>query len=146
MARARVVIVGGGFAGVATARELERAGKKRVDVILVSRANFMLFTPMLPEVASGSLESRDIMQPLRAAIRRSNNGSEASSFELGEAVGIDAARRTVTVRHPLTHDSKLIEYDELVLALGATNSTMNIPGVAKFFGKRFYGGAGCLQQ
>ena len=132
MARARVVIVGGGFAGVATARELQRIGKKQVDITLVSRQNFMLFTPMLPEVASGSLESRDIVQPLRAAIHRSSSGSEASSFELGEAVGIDAARRNVTVRHPLTHDSRVIEYDELVLALGATSSTMNIPGVAKF--------------
>ncbi len=131
MARARVVILGGGFAGVATARELERIGKKRVDVTLVSRSNYMLFTPMLPEVASGSLAARDIMQPLRSAMRR-RSGSDASSFELGEAVGIDADRRAVTVRHPLTRDSKLIAYDELVLALGSTSSTMDIPGVAKF--------------
>lgn len=131
MARARVVIVGGGFAGVATARELQRIGKKQVDITLVSRQNFMLFTPMLPEVASGALEARDIMQPLRAAIREAK-GQGASSFELGEAVGIDAEHRTVTVRHPLTHEAKVIAYDELVLALGATASTMDIPGVARF--------------
>ncbi len=53
-------------------------------------------------------------------------------FELGEAIGVDLARRTVTVRHPLTHDSKLVEYDELVLAVGATDSTMGVPGVEKF--------------
>ncbi len=125
MARPRVVIIGGGFAGVATARELERTGKNEVDVTLVSRQNFMLFTPMLPEVATGSIDAQDIMQPLRS----SHHGPR---FELGEAIGVDLSRRTVTVRHPLTHDSKLLEYDELVLAVGATDSTMGVPGVEKF--------------
>lgn len=132
MATARVVILGGGFAGVATARALERIGKKRVDITLVSRQNFMLFTPMLPEVAAGSIEARDIMQPLRAAVRHGTNRTGSSDFELGEAIGADLAARTVTVRHPITHDSKCIEYDELVLALGATDSTMGVPGVEKF--------------
>lgn len=131
MPKARVVILGGGFAGVATARALERVGKKRIAITLVSRQNFMLFTPMLPEVAAGSIEARDIMQPLRAALR-GKNGSGSSEFELGEAVGADLAARTVTIRHPITHDSKRVEYDELVLALGATDSTMGVPGVEKF--------------
>ena len=131
MARKRVIIIGGGFAGVATARELERAGKGAVEVTLVSRQNFMLFTPMLPEVAAGSIDAHDIMQPLRESARhRRADGSVR--FELGEAIGVDVARRTVTVRHPLTHDSKLVEYDELVLAVGATESTMGVPGVEKF--------------
>ncbi len=131
MAGTRVVIIGGGFAGVATARELERAGKSEVAVTLVSRQNFMLFTPMLPEVATGSIDAQDIMQPLRSAHDGRNAGG-SSRFELGEAIGIDVSSRTVTVRHPLTHDSKLLEYDELVLAVGATASTMGVPGVEKF--------------
>jgi NADH dehydrogenase len=132
MAGTRVVIIGGGFAGVATARELERAGKSEVDVTLVSRQNFMLFTPMLPEVASGAIDAHDIMQPLRVSTRGRRNTGGSSRFELGEAVGVDVARRTVTVRHPLTQDSRLIEYDELVLAVGATDSTMGVAGVEKF--------------
>ena len=92
----------------------------------------MLFTPMLPEVAAGSIEARDIMQPLRAAVHRGTNGTGSSDFELGEAIGVDLGARTVTIRHPITHDSKCIEYDELVLALGATDSTMGVPGVEKF--------------
>ena len=107
-------------------RALERAARsEHLEITLVSRQNFMLFTPMLPEAATGSIETRHILQPLRAQVR-------SAAFELGEAVGIDLARRSVTVRHPLTHESKLIAYDELVLALGATDSTMGIPGVERF--------------
>jgi NADH dehydrogenase len=132
MTAKRVVILGGGFAGVATARALERVGKKRVDITVVSRENFMLFTPMLPEVAAGSIDARDIMQPLRAAVHRGTSGTGSSDFELGEVIGIDLGARAVTIRHPITHDAKRIEYDELVLALGATDSTMGVPGVEKF--------------
>ena len=131
MSKPRVLILGGGFAGTAAARELERFGNY-VDVTLVNRQNFMLFTPMLPEVAGGSIAGRDIMQPLRAALRRRKGRAGSSTFELGEAVGANLARRTVTVRHPLTHESRAVEYDELVIAVGATDSTMGIPGVTKF--------------
>lgn len=133
MKRKRVVILGGGFAGVATVRELERIGDKRVGVTLVSRHNFMLFTPMLPEIASGSIEPRDITQPLRASTGVDQNSNHASSvFELGDAVAVDTTAQTVSVSHPLIHQTKLLEYDELVFALGATESTMGIPGIEKF--------------
>lgn len=129
----RIVIIGGGFAGVATARALERFQKKeRLDITLVSRQNFMLFTPMLPEAATGTIEARHIVQPLRTALGSSKGAHRSSMFELGDAIGVDVDRRTVTVRHPLTHDVRLIEYDELVLAVGATDSTMGVPGVEKF--------------
>ncbi len=121
--------MGGGFAGVAAARELERIGRRDVDVTLVSRQNFMLFTPMLPEVAAGSLAARDIMQPLRASTHDRGQMAASSRFELGEATGVDLVRRAVTVRHPVTHESRFVEYDELVLAVGATASTMGVPGV-----------------
>jgi len=129
---ARIVIVGAGFAGVAVAQGLERAGKgDQLKITLINRQNFMLFTPMLPEAAAGSIEPRHIMQPLRE-LDGVKGTPGASSFELGDAIGIDLEHRTVTVRHPLTHDVRLIEYDELVLALGATDSTMGVPGVEKF--------------
>jgi NADH:ubiquinone reductase (H+-translocating) len=129
----RVVIVGGGFAGVSTARGLERAGRnEQLEITLVNRHNFMLFTPMLPEAATGSIEIRHIVQPLRVALGHGKGTGISSNFELGDATGIDIARRTVAIRHPLTHDVKAIAYDELVLALGATDSTMGIPGVEKY--------------
>lgn len=122
----QIVIVGGGFAGVATAHELERRSKPDdIRLALINQQNYMLFTPMLPEVASGSLDMRNIAQPLRAGLR-------ACQFELGEVIGIDQAARAVSLRHPLTHDCKTLAYDELVLALGSTSSTMGIPGVQTF--------------
>jgi NADH dehydrogenase len=130
---ARIVIVGGGFAGVAAARALRSLRKgERAEITLVSRQNFMLFTPMLPEAAVGSIELQHIMQPLRAELRVNGGTRRGSHFELGDAIGVDLERRTVSVRHPLTHDVRLIEYDELVLALGATDSTMGVPGVERF--------------
>lgn len=124
--KTRILIVGGGFAGVSAARELERISRGHdVQLTLIDRQNYQLFTPMLPEVASGSLETRHITQALRA-------GLKSTQFELGEVIGIDTAARSLTLRHPLTHDSRTLDYDELVLALGSTNSTMGVPGVEKF--------------
>lgn len=124
---ARVVIVGGGFAGVSTARELERlAHRGEVQLTLVNRENYLLFTPMLPEVASGSIETRHIAQPLRALL------AHEGQFELGSALSIDTARREVLIEHPIARDVKAIAYDELVLALGACASSMGVPGVDKF--------------
>jgi len=129
----RVVIVGGGFAGVSTARALAKlGGGQRFEITLIARQNFTLFTPMLPEAATGSIETRHIVQPLRVALGHDRGPRHSSSFELGDAIGIDIEGRTVSVRHPLTHEVKSIPYDELVLALGATDSTMGVPGVEKY--------------
>jgi NADH dehydrogenase len=119
---APVLIVGGGFAGTSAARAFENLKRRDpVDVLLVDRQNFMVFTPMLPEVASGSIDTRHIVQPFRSSLRN-------TAFELGEVVSTDTDDRTVTVRHPLTGDVRLIHYDELVLALGSTSSTMGVRG------------------
>lgn len=122
----RVVILGGGFAGLAAAREFERRRKsvKDLDIVLVDRHNFMLFTPMLPEAASGSVEFAHITQPFRAQLRHVR-------FELGEVLGVDERERSVTIRHPLTRESKTIVYDELIFALGSAPSTMGIDGVER---------------
>ncbi len=68
----RVVILGGGFAGAAVARRLEQLfrGDPSVEITLVDRENFSLFTPLLPEVPSGALEPKHIVSPLRAFLRR----------------------------------------------------------------------------
>ncbi|MDQ2872707.1 MAG: NAD(P)/FAD-dependent oxidoreductase [Candidatus Eremiobacteraeota bacterium] len=118
---AQVVIVGGGFAGVSAARHLRKRNRE-VEVTIVSRQNYLLFTPMLPEAATGSIEMRDITQPLRAQL-------PGIRFELGEATGADTHARTLSVRHPMTGQTRTLPFDELVLALGSTSSTMGVSGV-----------------
>ena len=98
----------------------------------MNRQNFMLFTPMLPEVAAArSLRATSCSRCAPHFAAEAPRGlSRRSSW--ARRPGSDLARRTVTVRHPVTHESKLVEYDELVLAVGATDSTMGVPGVEKF--------------
>ncbi|HEV3088895.1 MAG TPA: NAD(P)/FAD-dependent oxidoreductase [Candidatus Elarobacter sp.] len=121
----RIVVLGGGFAGVAVARRLEKKLRKdEAEIAIVSRDNFTLFTPMLPEVSSGGLEPRHVATPVRAQLRR-------TTFVLGEIASIDLAAKAVEAQHPLTMDMTRLEYDHLVLALGSVTSTFNIAGVAE---------------
>ena len=120
----RVVILGGGFAGLSAARELSRRRRsvRDLEIVLVDRHNFMLFTPMLPEAATGAVETRHIMQPFRAQLPHVR-------FELGEVLAVDEGARRVMLTHPLTNESTELAYDELILALGSTPSTLGIAGV-----------------
>ncbi len=121
----RVLLLGGGFAGVQTAEALEKRLRRRddVEIWLVSRDNFMLFTPLLPEVCSGVLEPRHVVIPLRTMLHR------ASSWAItAEVQRIDLAGQVVTV---LGGDGNLhrLRYDTLVLALGGETATFGITGL-----------------
>lgn len=121
----RIVILGGGFAGMATAHAIERKlYSADADITLVSRENFSLFTPMLPEVSSGNLEIRHVATPVRAQLHRTR-------FMLGDVRGVDLAARTVTVEHSITRATQSIGYEHLVFALGAVTSTFGLPGIAE---------------
>ena len=75
-----IVIVGGGFAGIAVARRLERRLRPdEAEIVLLSRENYTLFTPMLPEVTSGELEVRHVVTPIRAQLRRTQVRSRPTS-------------------------------------------------------------------
>jgi NADH dehydrogenase len=120
-----IVIVGGGFAGVAVARRLERRLRPgEAETILLSRENYTLFTPMLPEVTSGELEVRHVVTPIRQQLRRCR-------FVLADVGEIDVLKSTVSYRHVLTGVVIVQPYDQLVLALGSSTSTFGIPGVAE---------------
>ena len=120
----RVVVLGGGFGGVFTAQSLERAlGERRdVEVLLVSRENYFVFQPMLPEVISGTIGILDTVSPLRRLLPR-------TSVHVREVESIDLERRTVRLApglHPHAHD---IAFDHLVLAPGTVTDFRGLPGL-----------------
>ena len=118
----RVLILGAGFGGTNVARELERLARPdEVSITIVNRDNYMLFTPMLPEVSSGSIEPRHIAPPVRAIVKK-------SSFELGNVTGVDFDARTVALRRRHGESEASLPFDHLVVALGAENSTHGVPG------------------
>ena len=110
----RVVIVGGGFAGLFAARELSRAP---VQVTLLDRAEHHLFQPMLYQCATGIVSEGKIAIPLRELLKKRRN----VEFMLAEVTGIDAASRTVRARRPLGEPVAL-GYDYLILAAGVRQS------------------------
>src|SRR5437588_10335698 len=109
--KTRVVILGGGFGGVYTARHLERLcrGLPGVEIVLVSRDNFLVMTPLLFEVCSGTLDLRHCSFPIRAFLRTTRFGE-------GTVQGIDLERGVVHVA--AGGQSGELAYNHLVLALG----------------------------
>ncbi len=116
--------MGGGFAGVTAAQELERRAPADAHITLVNRENFQLFTPMLPEVASGSLDMRAIVQPLRVTLKRTH-------VVLGEVSAVDIGARVVTVDLGVLKTQTMLPFDHLAFALGSESSTHGVPGVAE---------------
>jgi NADH dehydrogenase len=108
---------------MAVARRLERRLRpQEAEIVVLSRENYTLFTPMLPEVTSGELEVRHVVTPVREQLRRSR-------FVLADVDEVDVRASTVRYHHVLTGRSVLQPYDHLVLALGAATSTFGLPGV-----------------
>jgi NADH dehydrogenase FAD-containing subunit len=126
--RCRVVVLGGGFAGVGVAQRLERrlARRPEVEVVLVSESNFLLFTPMLAGVAAGVLQARHISAPVRAACPN-------TVFHKATVARVDVDRRVVLLRPGAGAGGGVDElgYDHLVLALGAVPNYRGLPGVAE---------------
>jgi NADH dehydrogenase len=123
----RIVVLGGGFGGVTTARHLERRLRRQrdVEITLVSRENFFVLTPLLFESCSGRLELRHCAQPIRATLRRTR-------FIEATVDHIDPERQMVRVVSPDGSGDDL-PYDHLVVALGASTNERLIPGSSNAF-------------
>jgi len=117
--RERVVIVGGGFGGLACARALDGAD---VDVLLLDARNYHLFTPLLYQVATALLDPSDIAYPFRTVFRRSRN----VRFRQARVTGVDFEARRLSVAGGDT-----IAYDTLVLATGSANAYFGNPELAE---------------
>lgn len=123
--RKKIVILGGGFGGLYAALELEKAAGRNpdIDVTLVNRNNFFLFTPMLHEVAASDLDPATIVNPIRKLLRK-------VTFFDGEVKAVDLVKKEVLVSHGIdAPHPHTLHYDHLVLALGSVTHFHGIPGL-----------------
>jgi NADH dehydrogenase len=119
----RVVVLGGGFGGVYTALHLERMlAREDVQITLVSRENFFLFTPMLHEIAASDLDITHIVSPLRTLLKR-------TTIFVGDVEEIDLDRRRVRVAHGFERHTHTLDYHQLVIALGSMTNFYGLPGL-----------------
>src|SRR5207247_6349475 len=118
-----IVILGTGFAGIEVLKKLQKKfhKNKNIEITLVSKDNFLLFTPMLPEVASGMIETRHIVTPVRLFCNK-------AKFYEANVESLDLENKQVTITRaigrqtkPVGHDQHILEYDYLVIALGSEN-------------------------
>src|SRR5919202_701648 len=122
----RILILGGGFGGVATAQGLSKLFKRdpSVEITLVNRDNYFVFVPMLASAAAGSIETLHAVAPIRRLI-------PDIRFRAEEVVGIDLEQRSVTTASSVTGRERQLPYDHLVLALGNVINLSRLPGVAQ---------------
>jgi NADH dehydrogenase len=120
----QVVIAGGGFGGFYAARALERLlPAQSARVTLVNDANFMLYTPLLPGAAGGTLDPRHVVVSLRSQLRR-------TELVIGRVTGADPSRATLGVQR-IDGEQLDLDYDQLIIALGSVSRTLPIPGLAE---------------
>ena len=124
--KARIVILGGGFAGVECAKQLERGLRddSNTEITLVSKDNFLLFTPMLPQVASGTIKTRNIVMPIRSILKKAR-------FYEGGVKDIDPMARKVSLWGTHERPSITIDYDYLVVALGSVPNFFGLSDVER---------------
>src|SRR5277367_1710341 len=123
----RICILGGGFAGVYTAMHLEKKlhGRDDVEISIISRDNFLLFTPMLHEVAASDLDPTHIVSPLREILKRTH-------FFKGEVTALDLPAKRITVCHSFDNHAHEMNCDYLVLCLGSTTNFFDLPGAETY--------------
>jgi NADH dehydrogenase len=119
-----VVIAGGGFGGFYAARTLERVmPPASTRITLVSDVNFMLYTPLLPGAAAGTLEPRHVVVPLREALDRTD-------LRIGTVQGA-APERNMVVLETLEGHREELRYDQLIVAVGSVSRTLPVPGLER---------------
>ncbi|MEU8234401.1 FAD-dependent oxidoreductase [Actinoplanes sp. NPDC048967] len=122
MSNEDIVIVGAGFAGYHAARRLAKRLRGTARITVLNPTDYFLYLPLLPEVAGGVLEPRQITVPLADTL-------SGVRIVLGQATGVDPAQRRVVYRDPEGRDGEL-RYDRLLLTVGSVNKLLPVPGVA----------------
>jgi NADH:ubiquinone reductase (H+-translocating) len=131
----RIVILGGGFAGVSTAQELAKRLRREkrlahgprdpgVSITLINRENYFVFQPLLADIISGAIETTHVVVPLRRML-------PDVEVEVGYVEDIDSIRRSVSVRRRESMQEFHVEYDALVVALGSMTDFRAVPGMGE---------------
>jgi len=135
----RIVVLGGGFAGVSATQELVKrlrrsrrlAGDRRttdptraVEVVLLNRDNYFVFQPLLADIISGTIETTHVVVPLRRML-------SGASVEVGHIEEIDTARQVVRLRRRLSGDVAAISYDALIVTMGSLTDFRAVPGMTE---------------
>jgi NADH:ubiquinone reductase (H+-translocating) len=124
MKKTKIVIAGGGFAGLYAAKYFDKhlARRPDIEVTLIARENFILFTPMLHEVAAGDLAPGDIVNPLRRILRHVN-------VIEADVEDVDLNARKIRCAHGLDRDEVEFDFDHLLLALGSETNFFDNAGI-----------------
>jgi NADH dehydrogenase len=129
-----VVILGSGFAGIEVLKKLQKEydDNSSIEITLISKDNFILFTPMLPEVASGMIETRNIVTPVRSFCKK-------AKFYEAKVESIDLDNKQLTFTHVIGRQSQpndwrehIVKYDYLVIALGSENNFFKMSDVKRW--------------
>jgi NADH:ubiquinone reductase (H+-translocating) len=121
--RARIVIVGAGFAGFHAARRLRRLAKGHAEIVVINPTDYFIYLPLLPEVAAGVLDPRQVTVPLATTLR-------GVRLVPGEVSDVDLDGRAVSYVDPDQRD-RSIGYDRLILTPGSVNKLLPVPGVSE---------------
>src|SRR5438094_3085626 len=125
--KTKIVIAGGGFGGLYAAKYFDKtlAGRDDIEVTLISRENFILFTPMLHEIAAGDLSPNDIVNPLRRILHH-------VKFVEADVQAVDLNARKIRCIHGIGHAELELEYDHLLLALGSETNFFDNQGIREW--------------
>jgi NADH:ubiquinone reductase (H+-translocating) len=123
----RVVVVGGGFAGVSTAQQLAKLNRKRTDkfeIVLLNRDNYFVFQPLMADILSATIETTHVVVPLRRML-------PGVEIEVGIVESIDTNKREIKLQRRQKGEPVTVTYDELVVALCSITDFRSVPGMAE---------------
>jgi len=125
--KTKILVVGGGFGGLETVNTLEKQflNDDNIEITLVDRNNYLIFTSMLAEVVASSIEPQHCVVPLRECLNK-------ASFKELEVKNIDLDNKKVECFHYHSNESFILEYDFLVLALGSKSGFHGVPGAEEY--------------
>ena len=117
----KILILGGGFSGIYAAKSLSKFNNKNMDIELISDNNYFIFQPLLPEVASGTINSSDAVTPIRQLLK-------GIKYRNAEVSKLDLLNKKITILQGFKKSSHNISYDHLVIALGQVSNLDIVKG------------------